>query len=119
MDLLISMRGEPISKAYSPNFSVIYVPTATKNQYFIAEIRENDREKLKRIEGLIPMLEDEFSGNDNFVFERTRRGFKLMKKVDINREYMKEWEDWVRFSQSLFKEIAKAIGEKVPDFEEL
>jgi hypothetical protein len=115
MELLISMKGEQINKAYSPHFSVMYTPTAIGNMYFLAEIREDDPEKLGRIKELIPVLWVELCVSGEFKLETTGIGFIVKKKVDENSDYMEQWERWVRFSRSLYREVARAIGEKLPE----
>jgi len=116
MKILISMKGERIAESSSSYFDLMHVPSATKNHYFITEIREGDDEKLARIRELMPMLRDEFGGDDDFIFEPTGMGFKLKKRVDEKEDYREGWDRWVKFSQSLFAEIATTIGEEVPDF---
>jgi len=115
LDLLISSKGEEINKGLTPLFSVMYMPTALDNLFFIAEIRENDPEKLEKIRALLPLLRDEFCTDDRFVLEVTTTGFKLKKRFDKEKEYMEEWEKWVKFSHNLYRGLAKAIGEEVPE----
>ncbi len=110
MDLLISMKAEPILKGLELDSNIMMMPTAQSGGFFIAEFRESDAEKLKLIKRYAEMLEVKLDGNI-FQIELTSYGFKLKKKVDEDIEYMEAWERWVVFSRTLYNELLDVVGD--------
>jgi hypothetical protein len=110
MDLLISMKAEPILKGLELDGNVMFMPTAQSNGFFIAEFREADQEKVKLLKRYVEILEDRIDGN-NFVIELTRYGFILKKKVDEDIPYIEAWENWVTFSRALYNKLLDVVGD--------
>lgn len=44
------------------------------------EIRQNDKQILNDIFGLLPLIEKQFCQNNNYLLVRTKIGLKLQKK---------------------------------------
>ncbi len=110
MDLLISMKAEPIQKGLEPNWHIMSMPTAQSKGYFIAEFREGGKEKLKLLKRYVEILKDRLDKN-NFIIELTSLGFILKKKIDEDTPYMEAWEKWVIFSRMLYNELLDVVGD--------
>ncbi len=110
MDLLISMKAEPIQKGLEPSWKIMSMPTAQSEGYFIAEFREGDPEKIKLLKRYAEILRGKLDGSI-FKIEITSHGFMLKKKVDENIEYIEAWERWVIFSRALYNELLDVVGD--------
>ena len=109
MDLLISMKAEPILKGLELNSNIMTMPTAQSGGYFIAEFREGDPEKVKLLKRYVEILKDKLDGR-SFQIEPTSHGFMLKKKVDEDIQYTEAWERWVVFSRTLYNELLDVVG---------
>lgn len=105
MEILISMKAETIQKYLFMNCNIMQMPTAQANAYFVAEIREADKEKIELLKKYVAILKEELNGMDEFIIDQTTIGFKIMKKVDEDEEYMVAWDKWGRFSRNLYNEL--------------
>ncbi len=110
MDLLISMKAEPVDKGLEPYWKTMFMPTAQSSGYFIAEFREGDTEKIKLLMLYVDILRGKLDSN-NFLIEITSFGFLLKKRVDENLDYIEAWEKWVVFSRMLYDELIDVIGD--------
>lgn len=111
MDLLISMKAEPIQKSLEPLWKIMSMPNAQSGGYFIAEFREADRADLEFLKQLANILQNKLNGNSEFLIESTPFGFILKKKVDEDLEYMEAWERWVHFSRAIYEKLENVIKE--------
>ncbi|HEX3035955.1 MAG TPA: hypothetical protein VHT73_12675 [Thermodesulfobacteriota bacterium] len=111
MDLLISMKAEPIEKGLEPICNVMTMPTAQSEGYFIAEFREAEPEKLKFLQQLAIALNEELSGDKDLLIETTPLGFKIKKSVGKDNDYMEAWEKWVSFSRLMYDRLTNIIKE--------
>jgi hypothetical protein len=112
MELFISMKAESINKGiYFHESNIMQMPTAQSQGYFIAEFREGDEEKLKLLKKYVEILRSKLYGDDEFHVEDTNIGFKLLKKVDEDIEYMEAWAKWVAFSRNLLKELKEILDQ--------
>jgi hypothetical protein len=108
MDLLISMKAEPIEKGLEPRWSTMSTPAAQTGGYFMAEFREGDQEKLRLLIMYAEILRSKLDGEE-FQIELTQFGFILKKKVDQDVEYIKAWDSWVEFSRSIYEKLVDIL----------
>lgn len=112
MDLHISMKAETINKGiYFKESTFMQMPTAQSGGHFVAEYREGDTEKLQLLNRYVQILKQKLNGKEDFFIQETDYGFKLLKPVDYDQEYMEAWEDWVKFSRGLLRELKEVVGE--------
>ncbi len=113
MELLISMKAEDIKKTIFSH-SAMDIPSAQTNGYFIAEIRDSDKEKIKLLHRYADLLFKKLHSKDIYRIEYTKLGFRLKRKVNEENEYMEEWENWVEFSRELYKELENLFNHRKP-----
>jgi hypothetical protein len=112
MELFISMKAETLNKGiYFRESNIMQMPTAQSQGYFIAEFREGNEEKLRHLKKYVEILRSKLEGVDEFLLEDTNIGFKLLKKVDEEVEYMEAWTEWVTFSRNLLKELEEIVDQ--------
>lgn len=112
MELLISMKAETINKGiYFKESSIMQMPTAQSGGHFVAEFREGDEEKLQLLNRYVYILKQKLNGKEDFFIQETNFGFKLLRPVDSDMEYMDAWADWVMFSRGLLRELKEVVGE--------
>lgn len=112
MELFISMKAETINKGiYFKESSMMQMPTAQSDGHFVAEFREGDEDKLLIINRYVEILKQKLNGNEDLYVQETDYGFKLLKPVDYDQEYMDAWEEWVRFTRGLLRELKDVVGE--------
>jgi hypothetical protein len=112
MELFISMKAETLNKGiYFRESNIMQMPTAQSQGYFIAEFREGNEEKLRHLKKYVEILRSKLEGVDEFLLEDTNIGFKLLKKVDEEVEYMEAWAEWVTFSRNLLKELEEIVDQ--------
>ena len=112
MELFISMKAETLNKGiYFRESNIMQMPTAQSQGYFIAEFREGNEEKLRLLKKYVEILRRKLEGGDEFLLEDTNIGFKLLKKVDEDVEYMEAWAEWVTFSRNLLKELEEIVDQ--------
>jgi hypothetical protein len=112
MELFISMKAETLNKGiYFRESNIMQMPTAQSQGYFIAEFREGTEEKLRHLKKYVEILRSKLEGVDEFLLEDTNIGFKLLKKVDEEVEYMEAWAEWVTFSRNLLKELEEIVDQ--------
>ena len=112
MELLISMKAETINKGiYFKESSIMQMPTAQTSGHFVAEYREGDEEKLLLLNRYVDILKQKLSGKEDFFVQETTLGFKLLKPVDNDMEYMDAWADWVMFTRGLLRELNEVVGD--------
>ncbi len=111
MDILISMKAETIQKGLYMNCNIMQMPTAQTRPYFIMELREDDKGKLKLIKQYAEILQNKFYGDEQFLIEHTNIGIILKKRVDEDVDYMEAWDNWVAFSRNVYEELAQIVGE--------
>ncbi len=110
MELFISMKAETINKGiYFQESNIMQMPTAQSKGYFIAEFREGSGEKLRMLKRYGEILKQKLHGDEAFQIEDTNIGFKLLKKVEEDKEYMEAWGEWVSFSRKLFRELEEIV----------
>ena len=109
MDLFISMKAETIQEHLFIKCNMMQMPTAQTNPYFIAEIREDDPEKLDLLFKYEGLLKNKLLNDDEYIIEHTNLGFKIKKKVDESKDYMQEWEKWTNLSSMIFKELKRVV----------
>ena len=116
MELLISMKAEFLNKGlYFEKSSFMQMPTARTGETFVAEFREGDNEKLKLLKRYVEILENKLNEDDEFQIEHTNYGFKLLKPVDQNKDYIEVWDEWVVFASSLLIELKHVVGEEIQE----
>jgi len=115
MDLLISMKSEILNKGIYFESTVMQMPTAQTEEKFVAEFREGDKEKLKLLKRYVEILENKLNEDVGFNIEHTNYGFKLLKPVDQNKDYMEAWEEWVVFTRRLLIELKHVVGEEIQE----
>ncbi len=112
MDMFISMKAETLNKGiYFKETWMMQMPTAQGSGHFVAEFREGDEDKLKILKRYVAILRDKLNGEEGFFIEHTSIGFKLYKPVDEGIEYMDAWENWVKFTRRLCRELGEVVGE--------
>ncbi len=112
MELLISMKAETLNKGiYFEKSTIMQMPTAQSDGYFIAEIREADDNKRELLRRYVDILREKLSSEEDYGLEITSLGFKLLKRVDEDIEYMDAWERWVRFTRTLYRELNDFVEE--------
>lgn len=115
MDLLISMQAEILNKGIYFESTVMQMPTARTDEVFVAEFREGDQEKLKLLKRYVEILEGKLTEDLGFKIENTNFGFKLLKPVDNNKDYMEDWEEWVVFTRQILIELKHVVGEEIEE----
>ena len=112
MELFISMKAETINKGiYFEESNIMQMPTAQSKGYFIAEFREGNGEKLRMLKRYVEILKQKLDGDEIFQIEDTNIGFKLLKRVEEDKEYMEAWGEWVSFSRKLFRELEEIVDQ--------
>lgn len=104
MEILISMKGVDDGKYVfqNPYMNDSY---SQSNGYFIAEIREPDEKKAEILKKYGIILLRKLKDKGNYSIEQTGYGFKLMRKVNENKDYTEDWDEWAAFSELLHKEL--------------
>ena len=116
MELFISMQAETINKGiYFEKSTVMQMPTARTAEVFVAEFREGEPEKLDLLKRYVEILEKKLSDDDDFHIEHTNYGFKVLKPVDPDKDYMELWEEWVVFTRRLLEQLKQVVGEDVQE----
>jgi hypothetical protein len=118
MDLFISMKAETIQEHLFIKCNMMQMPTAQTNPYFIAEIREDDPDKLELLFKYEGLLKNKLLNDDEYIIEHTSIGFKIKKRVDESKDYMEEWEKWTNLSTMIFKELKSVVQEDEEDDDE-
>ena len=77
----------------------------SQNGYFIAEIRELDETKVEILKKYGSILIDKLKEKGKYSVEQTNYGFKLMRKVNQERDYTEDWDEWSAFSRLLYDEL--------------
>jgi hypothetical protein len=112
MEVLISMKAEFLNKGlYLEKGSFMRMPTARVGETFVAEFREGDNEKLKLLNRYVEILENKLKKDDEFQIEHTNYGFKLLRPVDQNKDYMEQWDEWADFTSGLLNDLKQVVGE--------
>ncbi len=104
MEIFISMKAQELNSTVFRN-SMMDIPSAQSNGFFIAELRESNSERVKLLHRYADILIKRLNNNGEYGVEYTSLGFKLKRRVDENKEYMEEWEKWVQFSRDLYDEL--------------
>ncbi len=116
MDLHISMQAEILNKGiYFEKSTVMQMPTARIHEVFVGEFREGDKAKLKLLKRYVEILESKLTEEHKFKIEHTNYGFKLLRPVDQNKDYMEDWEEWVVFTRQILVELKQVIGEEMEE----
>lgn len=116
MDLLIFMQAEIINKGiYFEKSTMMQMPTARNHEIFVAEFREGDKNKLSLLKRYVDILEKNLNQDTGFHIEHTNYGFKVLKPVDPEKDYMELWEQWVVFTRSLLNELKQVVGEEIEE----
>ncbi|MCH7926437.1 MAG: hypothetical protein IID03_00405 [Candidatus Dadabacteria bacterium] len=111
IDLFISMKAETIQESLYIKCNMMQMPTAQTNPFFIAEIREDQAEKLEMLFRYEDLLRTKLIKDKKYIIERTDIGIKIKKKVDENKDYMEEWDEWTEFSEMIFNQLKKVLEE--------
>ena len=109
------MQSEIINKGIYFESTVMQMPTAQTSEVFVAEFREGDKEKLILLKRYVEILENNIAEDANFTIEHTNFGFKLLKPVDTEKDYMELWEEWVLFTRRILFELKEVVGEEIPE----
>lgn len=112
MEILISMKGEDENKYIYKNPYMNYA-FSQSNGYFIAEIRESDDHKIQLLQKYSNILLKKLNKEGNYSIEHTQLGFKLKKKVDVDKEYTEDWDEWVEFSRELYEELEEFFENEI------
>ncbi len=115
MDLFISMKAETIQERLFIKCNIMQMPTAQTNPYFIAEIREDDVNKLELLYKYDNLLREKLDGEEEYILERTNIGIKIKQKVDETKDYMEEWDKWTKFSYMIFAQLKKVVEQDAGD----
>jgi len=115
MEIRITIQDQPIKSGWSPHFQNPAMPKISHNPYYVLEIQEADPNILNKIKSLFPAIEKQFTEGEGYLLELTPNGFSLKKKVERGADGKEAWEKWEEFSNSLYREVAKAVGVTVPD----
>lgn len=110
MDMFISISDVPDKRNLTHHYDNPYMPKSVNNPYYIVEIHEPDRDILNKIRQLLPLIEKQFGKSDQYLLEATSTGFKLKKRMSHGTYTRDSWDRWNDFSNSLYNEIAKAVG---------
>ena len=112
MELFISMKAETINKGiYFKESNIMQMPTAQSRGYFIAEYREGSGKKLRVLKKYVDILRRKLDGDEVYCIEDTQIGFKLLKRVDEDKEYMEDWGEWVIFARNLLRELEEIVDQ--------
>ena len=111
MELFISMQAEILNKGIYFECTAMQMPTARTAEQFVAEFREGDKDKLQLLNRYVDILEKKLNENDQFHIEHTNYGFKLLKPVHPDKDYMELWEEWVVFTRVLLDELKQVVGD--------
>lgn len=104
MEIFISMKAQDMNTTVFRN-SMMDIPSAQSNGFFIAELRESSEQRVKLLHRYAEILIKKLNTNGEYGVEYTSIGFKLKRRVDEDKEYMEEWEKWVQFSRDLYEEL--------------
>ncbi|NIP29867.1 MAG: hypothetical protein GTO02_06375 [Candidatus Dadabacteria bacterium] len=104
MEILISMKGVDDSK-YSFKNPYMNEAFSQRNGYFIAEIREHDLNKVRILQKYGIILLKKLKEKGKYSIEETKHGFKLMRKVNEDKNYTDDWDEWAEFSNLLYQEL--------------
>lgn len=104
MEIFISMKAQDMNTTVFRN-SMMDIPSAQNNGFFIAELRESSENRVKLLHRYAEILIKKLNTNGEYGVEYTSLGFKLKRRVDEDKEYMEEWEKWVQFSRDLYEEL--------------
>ncbi len=111
IDLFISMKAETIQEHLFIKCNMMQMPTAQTNPFFIAEIREDEPEKLQILFRYEDLLRNKLINDYRYTIERTDIGIKIKRKVDEKKDYMEEWNEWTEFSNMIFKQLKEVLEE--------
>ena len=112
MEVLVSMKAEYLNKSiYFEKGSFMEMPTARTGETFVAEFREGDNEKLELLNRYVEILENKLKKDDEFQIEHTKYGFKLLRPVDQNKDFLEQWDEWADFASELLNELKQVVGE--------
>ncbi|NIP31780.1 MAG: hypothetical protein GTN99_10060 [Candidatus Dadabacteria bacterium] len=111
LDLFISMKAETIQEHLYIKCNLMQMPTAQNNPFFIAEIREDEPDKLELLFKYEDLLRDKLINDDKYIIERTNYGIKIKKKVDETKDYMDEWNEWTEFSNMIYNQLKEVLEE--------
>lgn len=75
------------------------------NRYFIAEIRDSQKKKIDLLRKFSHILLKKLNDPITYSVEDTELGFKLLRKVNNNKNYTDDWDDWVKFSEQLHEDL--------------
>ena len=115
MDMLISVNNEPDVGRRSGHYDNPLMPKSSHNPYYIVEIRETDQKLLTKINDLIPIIKEQFSDGEEYLFEKTDSGFKIKKKIDKQTD----WDKWEEFTTNLYEALCKELGIAIKERESL
>ena len=104
MEILISMKGIDEGK-YSFKNPYMNDAFSQSNGYFIADIREPDEDKVKILQKYGIILLEKLKEKGKYSIEQTGQGFKLMRKVNQDKDYTEDWDEWAAFSELLHHEL--------------
>jgi len=112
MELFISMKAETLNKGiYFQESNIMQMPTAQSRGYFIAEFREGSDEKIRVLKKYVEILRHKLAGDEEFHIEDTQIGFKLLKRVEEDKEYMEAWGEWVIFARRLLRDLEEILDQ--------
>jgi len=111
IDLFISMKAETIQEHLFMKANMMQMPTAQTNPFFIAEIREDEPERLELLFKYEDLLRTKLLNDEKYIIERTSIGIKIKKKVDETKDYMDEWYEWTEFSTMIYKQLKQVLEE--------
>ena len=103
MEILISMKSGDSSSGFENPY--MNSASSTTDRYFIAEIRDSEEENIDLLQKFSDILLKKLNDPSTYSVENTTLGFKLLKKVDNNKNYTDDWDDWVEFSNQLHEDL--------------
>lgn len=103
MEILISMKSGNRNSGFENPY--MNSASSTTDRYFVAEIRDSEEKNIDLLQKFSDILLKKLNDPDTYTIENTTLGFKLLKKVDNNKNYTDDWDDWVEFSSQLHEDL--------------
>ena len=110
MEILISMKGVDDDKYVFKN-PYMNDAFSQSNGFFVAEIREFEKDKIELLQKYSEILIEKLKEKGEFSLERTEHGFRLMRRVNENKDYTADWDEWAAFSDLLYQELVSYFEE--------
>ena len=109
MEILISMKSGENSTVFDNPY--MNSASSSTDRYFIAEIRDSEKSKIDLLQKFSLILLRKLNDPVSYSVENTEYGFKLLRKVNNEKNYTDEWDNWVNFSEQLHEDLEQFISE--------